>query len=60
MRRLDDYELNGYVQIAIAAYGREHEYTRVDDFAAHKWVKEAMQLAYDSGFNDGYNAGAED
>lgn len=60
MNRLDEYELKGYVQLAIAGFGRDHDYTRVDNFEAHEWVKEAMHLAYNSGFNDGYNKGMLD
>lgn len=51
---MEQHEIDTFVTLAVAQYGRQFKYTQVDDFKAHRWVEEAMKYAYNLGYLRGH------
>ena len=52
---MEQHEIDTFIAMAVAQYGRQHEYTQVENFKAHRWVQEAMKFAYELGVGHGRN-----
>lgn len=51
---MEQHDIDTYVLLAVAQYGRDHSYTQAENFHPHRWVVEAMKMAYNHGKSDGW------